>query len=638
MFSSIGLYLLYFAFLMAWIIAFIMWRKSEKVKLLSILNYLTLSFLVIGFIILLVSFINKDYSYLVVQNFVNNDMSLWERVSATWVSRQGVMLLWGLLMVAIAVFVWINLRSMIDNAIVKRTLTLTFLFSAIIVSFILSARPDPFTQATEIVNGVGLTPSLLSPWNLLHAPIAFLAYSSFIYPYAAGLAILSVKKDGIKVPAKIYWLTDFFMILGWTLTSLMIVIGSLWGYEENWSGFWAWDSVEIAALVMWSFSSIYFHSKAHVSIDHPLRAFTATLGWLGVAFASFIVRSGLLGGLHSYTSNAQMIVFAILLTLSILGIIYAVMRSGVSLIPEGLSKLRGQKNKVSIITFWLLVVNVIANIVGLIIQIFYAVVYDNDTIPYGYFIILNGVTLFTLAILLPFCDVKLDRLIASDRKNIALILIPLAISTVYFLIAFMPSLLTLEIGKISSVFLLLFSIALGTVLIIQFADIVMAFKNKRKFSKIGKQLTHLAIIFMLLSYFSADFTVDLYEFEAKQDTMITLDDYNIKINVWRTFEGEFTQVNIDIYDMKGNLLETLVLEEGLHNGEYYNSGDWIIFPTHDLFFHLVSTTFHYNLDPNADITMEIHRVVNANMFRITFVVLILISAVAVIASIKTRPE
>jgi cytochrome c-type biogenesis protein CcmF len=548
------------------------------------------------------------------------------------------MLLWGLYMVAISVFVWSKLKPLIENEIVKRALTLTFLFSAIIVSFTLSARPDPFSQAVETINGIGLTPSLLSPWNLLHPPIAFLAYSSFIFPYAAGLAILTLKKDGIKVPAKVYWLMDFFMILGWVLTSMMIVAGSLWGYEENWSGFWAWDPVEIAALVMWSFSSIYFHSKSHVGVDHPLRAFTATLGWLGVAFASFIVRSGLLGGLHSYTSKEQMIVFGTMLTFSIIGIVYAVRKTGVPLIPEGLSKLKGQKNKVSIFTFWLLVGNVVANIIGLIIQIMYVLIYNNDTTPYAYYIILNGITLLALAILLPFCDVKLDRLIASNRKNIALILIPLIISTVYFLIAFMPSLLAFKIGRISSIFLLLFSIAIGTVLIIQIADIVMAFKNKRGFSKIGKQLTHLAIIFMLLSYFSADFTVDLYEFDAEQNTMITLEDYDIKISVTRTFEGEFTQVNIDIYDMSDIIIDTLILEEGLHNGEYYNSGDWIIFPTHDLFFHLTSTTFHYSMDPHADIPMEIHRVVNANMFRITFIVLLLISTVAVVASIKTQPK
>ena len=41
--------------------------------------------------------------------------------------------------------------------------------------------------------------------------------------------------------------------------------------------------------------------------------------------------------------------------------------------------------------------------------------------------------------------------------------------------------------------------------------------------------------------------------------------------VTRTFEGQFTEVNIKIYDLSENLVDTLVLEEGLHNQEYYNS-------------------------------------------------------------------
>ena len=119
--------------------------------------------------------------------------------------------------------------------------------------------------------------------------LSFLSYSTFLVPYAIGVAILSNRSEKNLVSRKLYWLNDFFMLLGWVLLSLFVVAGSIWGYEENWSGFWAWDPVEIASVVMWFVVTLYFHAKNHVPENHPLRSILAAMGWVAVTFSAFMI-------------------------------------------------------------------------------------------------------------------------------------------------------------------------------------------------------------------------------------------------------------------------------------------------------------------------------------------------------------
>lgn len=624
MLAQIGQMNLYISIILAWMV-FFLWKKKSR-RTIELLNYFSLLLVWLSFIVLIMAFLAKDYSYYVVYNFSNEAMSTWERLSATWVSRQGVMILWGAYMISISVFVMNALRDKIENKVVSLALKITFLMSAVILSFAVSTRPDAFTILDYTpLNGLGLTPSLLSFWNLLHPPIAFLAYSSFIFPFAAGIAILYHKSSDVEVPHKLYWLMDLFMILGWCLTSIMIIAGSLWGYEENWSGFWAWDPVEIAALVMWTTSSLYFHAKSHTDIGHPLRAFTATLGWIGVAFASFIVRSGLLAGLHSYTSSAQLYVFGTMLILTIAGVVIGLMKSKVGLIPPNLLKYKDNKNKVAMVTFWLLVTLSIANVIGLVLQIANVVINDNTNTPYYFYIPINGILLLVLGVLLPFCDISLKKYI--NKKDGTIIIIFAVISLTIFLLT-----------KIGSIYLLIAVILLGVVILIQISDITNSIRKKSKLKKIGRQLIHLTTLLMLLSYFTADFSIDVMPLDVEQNKIMIINEYDIKINATRTFEGSFSQARVEVMKLSGDMIDVLILEEGLYKAEYWNSGDWVILPFYDLFFHIKQANFDYGIDPNANLSIEVHRVPGANIFRMSFIILIVVTFVGSYAAIKQKPK
>ncbi|KKK85062.1 hypothetical protein LCGC14_2777070, partial [marine sediment metagenome] len=202
--AEIGQTLLYLGILLTWISFIFHWKQKsiEKKNVLLILFSSASFFMWASYAILLKAFIDNDYSYIIVHNFSDNSMTQTERIMAAWANRQGVMILWAALMNTITISVILYLRNEISHPIVFRSITILLFITAIIATFAASPRnPTAFEIDNSVVfnNGIGLPPSLLSFWQQLHPPIAFLAYSSFIFPYAAGLSILSKKTDEIKI-------------------------------------------------------------------------------------------------------------------------------------------------------------------------------------------------------------------------------------------------------------------------------------------------------------------------------------------------------------------------------------------------------------------------------------------------------
>ncbi|MHA2089490.1 MAG: cytochrome c biogenesis protein CcsA [Candidatus Kariarchaeaceae archaeon] len=371
-FGIVGNYSLYVAVLLTWIVFVITWKQKKRRQNLQerilTINIIASILLWTSFIILVIAFIDKEYRYVTVYSYSDNTMSLSERIMATWASRQGVMILWSAFLTSIATGVFWYLQNDIEHPIVSRALTITFFFSALIATFSISSRPGPFELGPMYEDGLGLSPPLLSIWQEIHPPVAFLAYATFMVPYAGGLAILSLKKENVPVPPKLNWLNDFFMMFGWGLTGIFMLAGSIWGYEENWAGFWAWDPVEIATLILWLVSTLYFHAKTLVPRNHPLISVSAALGWVSVTFASFVVRGGLLQGFHSYAGAAKAIVFGLLFIGSAIGLVYPIRKLKERIIPERLYAFREHSSKVKLTTFWLLVSGISINVVGLFSQ------------------------------------------------------------------------------------------------------------------------------------------------------------------------------------------------------------------------------------------------------------------------------
>ncbi|MHA2250212.1 MAG: cytochrome c biogenesis protein CcsA [Candidatus Kariarchaeaceae archaeon] len=640
MLDALGQYSLYFGILLTLLVFINHWKfsKSKLAKRNFQLNIAAMVLLWISYIVLIIAFIQKDYRFVIVYNYSDNSMSVIERAMAAWAQRQGVMILWSALTTSLAVFVYWYLRNNLSNPYVSRAVSVVLFFSALIAIFAASPRnPTAFEQGIDHSNGLGLDPSLLSFWQEIHPPIAFLAYSAFIVPYAVGLATLSIKSDFDK--SKLYWMNDIFMLLGWGLTSIFVIAGSLWGYEENWSGFWAWDAVEVAAFVMWFVATLYFHAKSHVPAEHPLRSVLAALGWVSVVFSAFIVRSGLLEGLHTYAKSTENLilsfVFGFLLIGSALGVIFAIYGFNISkqkfvrrhpedtILPDFLYEWKKSTNKVKLATFWLIVFGAAVNVVGLILQIVNAVIWDRDNIPYDYYIVFNGMTLFTLVILLGICELR-----NHDWTNNAKIIL-FGISG---LIIIPP--LYFTIGHNISNFV--FTAILSTIVLSLIINLGRTIYTKKKLRKISISIVHITIILMIVSYFAVDFSsrsdqVTLYLGQENE-----VDKFDMKLNMTDYNSGRLLEFIIEV-TFDGGESHTISLTHGKYKGQDWSRGDWIIFPLMDYFFHIDGPEQIGGFGPNVPLPVKVLEKPIASIFRITFGLLIVVTVIGLYSIIKRRP-
>jgi cytochrome c biogenesis factor len=356
------------------------------------------------------------------------------------------------------------------------------------------------------------------------------------------------------------------MLLGWVLLSLFVIAGSIWGYEENWSGFWAWDPVEIASVVMWFVVTLYFHAKNHVPENHPLRSILAAMGWVAVTFSAFIVRSGLLEGLHTYAESRENLilsfVFGFLLLGTALGLYLAIRGANMELFPEQLLEWKNHPNKVQFLTFWSLAFGSVINTLGLLVQLANAVITGDTNTPFVYYIFLNGITLFALVILLAICELRLHKW--SDYEKIVLfgfsgiIMVPL----MYFILG--HNILAFALNAIMTTVLLALLINFGRTLY-----------TKYNIRKISISIVHISIILMIISYFSVDYSSNvsneiLYCTDTNRGcngNEVDIKEFDLTLNFTHWTTNQALTFHIDVLDSSGDKLQTVELTQGDYKGE-----------------------------------------------------------------------
>lgn len=578
-----------------------------------------------GLLVLLIAFLTKDYSFVVVYENSDNDMNSFERIMATWAGRQGAMLLWAAFLATIVVsIIWYLSKDSI-GPIENRTITILLFFSALIATFAGFSRPGPFDTRTAASNGLGMAPSLLNFWQLIHPPLAFLAYACFIVPYAAALAIFTKKDKKTPVPSRIIWLMDTFMLLGWGLTSLFLLAGSIWAYEENWGGFWAWDPVETASLVLWLLGAIYFHVKTLVPSSHPLRAFSAALGWIGVAFAAFIVRGGFLEGLHAYVGSTRAIIFGALLVGSLIALIGAAWRSRDELFPEFLFDWQEFSKKLELIAFWSLVMASLANVVGLCVEVINAQLSDNSATPVVYYSMINGLLLLLLGGTVVLCERKATKW--QDRHHW------MVFGTTSFL-----ALLIVFFGLPTQDLLGTAILALfGSLAIIQLVFLGSSVYSKQNLRRFGFRLTHFALVLAILGYVAAGSqSLQTTSNNIELGSRTEFNELGISVEATSITE-EYPNIDVWIVVRRGETtLGEVKLAQGVHTKGFWNKGGWIIEPLVDLYFQLddsffAAFWFFYNESAPSPIPVVASRIPLANVFRLSFV---LFSGVLILGSVS----
>ncbi|MDH5404876.1 MAG: cytochrome c biogenesis protein CcsA, partial [Candidatus Heimdallarchaeota archaeon] len=455
---------------------------------------------------------------------------------------------------------------------------------------------------------------------------AFLSYSAFIVPYAIGLAGLSLNMKGSDISDRNRWLIDFFMIVGWVLTTLFLVAGSIWAYEVDWGGYWQWDPVQVSSIVLWLMATLYFHIKPMMGKEYSIHFFSAALGWVGVTFAAFIVRGGLIEGPHQYIGTAQFIVFGLLLLGTVVALAFASMKSDFEIIPDWFFSPSMVKNKKSLYTIWILVTAIIFNVTCITLQIIYAqmgTILTNLSPLYG---TMNGIFLLAIAFILILYES--DVLGISKQKFTYFIIGSFLISLIWALISIS------NYNRIGFIFFILFSTCFFTQLLNLMSPIIIKANSKNTYLR----LMHFVILFTLLMYASTDPNTESVEVDITMNQSLVIDSFDAIVSLKEVNNGTYATVILEITNLKGNNPNEVLLQQGIYKTSIWIKGDWISYSTHDLFFKfngIQNLLFSTKLNT---ISLIIKYVPNSFLFKINFNLMLIVGIIGIHKKLKERAK
>ncbi|MHA2248235.1 MAG: cytochrome c biogenesis protein CcsA, partial [Candidatus Hodarchaeales archaeon] len=270
--------------------------------------------IIISFSYFSYSVLSVDYNFSYVSGYVNNDMDFFLRLSAIWSGAIGSYFFWLFLVALLYMIFRFMFRKYAHESLLWKSFLLTNF--QVVALTALTLLYDPFRLNTRTVtDGIGLTPVLLTEWNLIHPPIIFIGYALCVVPMAIGMARISSLKDG-KVPEfvgmgkeKLDNFFEFLVSLAWLVLSSGIIIGAYWAYVTlGWGGFWAWDPVETASLAPWFFLTLYYHGKPFFGKREFLGNYLVSMSYFGTLFATYLTRSGIvISILHAFEPKGSLV-------------------------------------------------------------------------------------------------------------------------------------------------------------------------------------------------------------------------------------------------------------------------------------------------------------------------------------------
>lgn len=271
--------------------------------------------------ILIYLLVNDHYEVQFVYEVTSRSMPTYLKVTAWWGGQAGSLLFWSWLMSAFASLVtirkWDRDREFLPWVIVVASVTMAF-FIGMNVFF-----ENPFAQLYQTFDGIyphtfkpensilftpqdgqGLNPLLRHPGMVIHPPMLYLGFVSFVIPYAFALAALITGRTDDR------WIriTRRWTLWAWLFLSAGLVLGGRWAYDVlGWGGYWGWDPVEIAAFMPWLTGTAFLHSVMIQEKRGMFKQWNMLLIILTydlVIFGTFLTRSGVLSSVHAFAQSA----------------------------------------------------------------------------------------------------------------------------------------------------------------------------------------------------------------------------------------------------------------------------------------------------------------------------------------------
>jgi cytochrome c-type biogenesis protein CcmF len=271
--------------------------------------------------VLIYLLINNHFEVQFVYEVTSRSMPTYLKVTAWWGGQAGSLLFWSWLMSAFASLVtlrkWDRDREFLPWVIVVACITMAFFigmnvffenpFAQLYQTFD-GVKPYTFRPADAILvtpdDGRGLNPLLRHPGMIIHPPMLYLGFVSFVIPYAFAIAALITGRTDDR------WirLTRRWALWAWLFLSFGLVLGGRWAYDVlGWGGYWGWDPVEIAAFMPWLTGTAFLHSVMIQEKRGMLKHWNMLLIILTydlVIFGTFLTRSGVLSSVHAFAQSA----------------------------------------------------------------------------------------------------------------------------------------------------------------------------------------------------------------------------------------------------------------------------------------------------------------------------------------------
>jgi cytochrome c-type biogenesis protein CcmF len=259
-------------------------------------------FVALAFGCLAWSFVTNDFS---VENVARNSFSQLPevyRLTATWGSHEGSLLLWVLILGFWSTAVSVFSRHLPDD-MAARVIGVMGLISVGFLAFLLTTS-NPFERLLPAaIDGNDMNP-LLQDWGMIiHPPMLYMGYVGFAVAFAFAIAaLLSGKMDVAWARWSRPWTT-----VAWAFLTLGIMLGSWWAYRElGWGGWWFWDPTENASFMPWIAGTALIHSLAATEKRGAFKAWTVLLALVAFSLSllgTFLVRSGVLSSVHAFATD-----------------------------------------------------------------------------------------------------------------------------------------------------------------------------------------------------------------------------------------------------------------------------------------------------------------------------------------------
>ena len=243
-----------------------------------------------------------DFGLKYVAEVSSKSTPLFFRITALWGSQNGSILFWNLLLSIFLFFAmlrtWNEDKEFLPYVTaVACTVTLFFIGINLVAA-------NPFTRFDfPPVDGRGLNPLLRHAGMIIHPPMLYAGYTSFLIPFGFCIASLAVgRRDNLWLLKSRRW-----TLVGWAFLSAGLLLGARWAHDVlGWGGYWGWDPSENMPFVSWLFATAFLHSAMIQEKRGMFKNWNILLmavTFISIFFGTSFIRSGLLTSVHAFAQS-----------------------------------------------------------------------------------------------------------------------------------------------------------------------------------------------------------------------------------------------------------------------------------------------------------------------------------------------